>query len=91
MIPADRRANPSDEPLPAMPFTTDELGRLAREGASLDLDASRYGASELASLARELQPGGLLVLRGAARFTVADLAMVVRSGPPGSVVLVVAG
>lgn len=69
-------ANASLDALPA-----GDLAEIARQGASLELDGSKYEAVELVSLARSVQDEAHLRISNSGTFTAEELALIARSTP----------
>ncbi len=64
-------------PLDDLP--ADDLAEIARQGASLELDGSRYEAVELVSLAQSMQDEAHLRISNSGTFTAKELALIARA------------
>jgi hypothetical protein len=62
-------------------LTPSELAAIAREGASLELDGSKFAADELAKLARSVTGDAHLRVSNSGTFTAEELGMIARSTP----------
>ncbi len=77
--PVPVEAADSDPSLDALP--AGDLEEIARQGASLELDGSKYEAIELVSLAKSMQDEAHLRISNSGTFTAEELALIARSTP----------
>lgn len=66
--------------------TTAELCKIAMEGGSIKIDASKKTTAELCKIAEELYPEAKLILTNASEKTTAELCKIASSSLPGSVI-----
>jgi hypothetical protein len=60
-------------------MTPSELAAIAREGASLELDGSKFAADELAKLAKNVRDDAHLRVSNSGTFTAEELGMIARN------------
>lgn len=78
-VPPPMVAAPSELEPVLEDLTAGELAAIAREGASLELDGSKFEAEELAKLARNVTDDAHLKVSNSGTFTAEELGMIARS------------
>jgi hypothetical protein len=62
-----------------------DLVAIAEKGAGFDLNAADYTPAELVTVADSICSGATLRIRGADKWSTADLGLIAQHGPPGAV------
>jgi hypothetical protein len=78
-VPPPMVAAPPELEMALEDLTASELAAIAREGASLELDGSKFEAEELAKLARNVTDDAHLKVSNSGTFTAEELGMIARS------------